>query len=630
MTQTAPTAPPVTVLGTATSGVRLEVAAQVGGDLWLAGAGARSVRVIRWDSTRDQVTAVLDIAGSSEVWGAAVAGGQVLIATGAPALLVCIDAATATVASRHPIPDDTAWCVAVAPDGAVFVGSSPGGTIWRHEPGSDDLVAWVTLGEMPCYVRDLVATDAGVLCGTGPRAGLFWIDRRDASVVDLTPDSWGRDLTFVRTCRLVDGIAIAGTTPRAMLTAVDLSTRAVVGQWRFDHGEPYVTGIHPSGGRLWITTTRSNSLWAMDRAALTDPGLPGPDLVTVTPHGASALGSLPDGTVWVMQDGLALVDPSDGSVRIPSLGSSRHRRRDAARALCWADGQICVAGESGLHLHRDDRPGAGVAVAVGDVDCLASGNGQVLLGGMSNAEVRSLAVAGTEPSAPWVVGHQQRQVTAIALQPGTNDGYLGTRPDYGAIDGAVVQFSDGEPVRVLRGLLPEQSITAVAVVESPGPDCAAVIGGSVDNGDGTVALRSTAQLGLLPGQGSELVWCIEPLAGARAIVSIAQVGAVVVGVTDQGTAFGVDVESGAVEWTCQVARSGGRLAVLGSTVYGTDGELVWAIDVEPEVFPRPEVLLAGLRGVWSGVPSVVTDGESALFTLRGNQLVRIDLDRRGR
>ena len=643
-----------TLLGPACPGLRLETAARIGDTLWMAGGGVGSVRVIGFDSAAHRVASLLDVPGVSEVWGAAASGSDLYLAVATPAELIRIDTTTMIISDRQPLDDRTAWAVTVAPDGEVLVGTAPAAGLWAYHPESRSTRQVATVMPAPGYLRSLVATQDHVYCATGPVARLLRVDRATGRVDDLEPPGLDGQ-TFVRICAgfpraggTGDLLAL-GTTPQARLVLLDPDhpSRAAVAE--LPHDEPYINGLHHRAGRLWITSTRSNALWCIDEptqafdAASQGSAELAPRLVSMTPHGATALGSLGDGRLWVVQHDLALVDPDTGEVELPSLDGGQEHRFDATATLAWIDGTVHLAGESGVLAHHDDGSSEPMIIDASQVESFATLDGRLHLGGRPLARIMTLTPGDNVPTQLAQVprDEEQRHIAVLRSDPARGLLVAGTRPDYGARDGALVVIDPRSgDLAVERGILAGQAITAIAPVG--GGWC---IGGSIDNGEGTVPTVATATVGLVAADGLSLQWETTPVRDAREIVDVRavdllsaelgdeavatdpqQYGSLVVGITDQGHAFGLDSGTGSLRWRVRVARSGGRMARRGTTLYGTDGRILWALDLGGDGPPTPRTVLTGLHGVWSGPPTVVTDDSGALFTVQENHRLRIDGD----
>jgi hypothetical protein len=102
------------------------------------------------------------------------------------------------------------------------------------------------------------------------------------------------------------------------------------------------------------------------------------------------------------------------------------------------------------------------------------------------------------------------------------------------------------------------------------------------------------------------------------------IGQVLVAVTRDGELFGLGPRTRDVLWRVDVGTVGGKLAVIGDRVFGTDGARLWTVRAGRHE-PSPAVLTDGLKQNWCGAPEVVTDGVDTLFAIRGTNLIRVDL-----
>lgn len=187
-------------------------------------------------------------------------------------------------------PEGQIFAVWVDPDGTVFAGASPGGTIYRIPKGGPG-APWAVTGET--YVWALArAKDGRLLAATGTAGKLLALgaDGRSQVIFD-TDDPHVRSLLV-----LADGRIVLGTAGRGLV--VELRADGTGARTRLDAEAPEIVALAPGlGGSVYAAAIASEAssveLGAKAKDEATGDGAE--PQVSVTTGPAAAIGSRPAG-----------------------------------------------------------------------------------------------------------------------------------------------------------------------------------------------------------------------------------------------------------------------------------------------------------------------------------------------
>jgi len=615
----APTGVSATNLGPGVSSLSFNNGVLIGRLLWLGSARMQPARVVAYDFDAGRVTSTVDLPDVAGVWGMDHIGTDLYVATYTPGRLVRIDTVTGTVTDSIDLHVDVSWNVKASPDGKVFCGTYPRAELWEYDPATRRATNHGTMMAGETYVRDLAASETTVYCGIGSHPGLIAFDRATGTKTDIMPKEFA-DLSFVAVLNLSGKHLLAGTTPLARVAMINTEDPSDYTIATVPNDEPFVVGLYGRDDDVWVGTTKSNTIWH------TTIGSTAIEPVTAGVTGTMRMGTLDEDHLWTVQSGGASVLDLTTNELTPLDLLSEQLQPAPQKPMClhWADGRVFVPGTGVMAIHGD-RGGGSVRTitTVGEVKDLDSADGE-LFGGLY-----TLALVGRMPSSDdtmSIVGrvakeYEQTRPLDIAVDTDANRLLVGTEPDYGKWEGAFssVDLATNE-VTTWRGILPDQSVSAVC----PGPG-GAFLAGSIRNGYGTSPTRTTSQVGFFDYRRRALTRLEEPFAGTYSYVDLRTHGTMLLGLTNAGMLHALDTRTLRPIWSVKVAPAGGRTTRLGSRIIGTDGNLVWAVRLVGRRTPQVEVLYRGLAGQWYGLPEITSDGRSALFTMKGLDLLRLDL-----
>lgn len=608
----------LTDLGPASRALTFGNGVRIGDEIWFATRQILPTKVAAYDLTQGRITKTAVIPDVPGLWGADVVGTDLYVSSYSPGRLFRIDTVTLAVERLVDLAQEVGWTVKASPDGRVFVGTYPGAQLWEYDPSTGQATNHGRMDDDDQYVRDLVASETTVYCGIGSRAGLVAFDRASGERTSILPAELA-SRTFGAICHLAGDHLVVGISPTAEVLVMDTRDPSSH-QILQTPNDSFVVGLTSDGEQVWYATRPSGAVYSFT------VGDAQPTLVGTPVAEASnlRLGLLPDGRLWsVTSAGGIFYDPATSTTEAMDMTTpDLEPMPERPMSLLYAGDRIVVGGSLGVQVTSTRNPPAFASYRVpfgGEAKDMDTRDGTVYLGVYTLARLLRMptdSVHATE-IARVAEEYEQTRPTSLVVDRRRNLVLMSTEPDYGRWEGAL-NIYDGRRFRSYRGVLPDQT------VQSVWPQTRGVyLGGSINNGFGTTPTTTRAKLGYFDHTTRSMSWIIEPTAGT-VIQDLKMVGQVLVGSTVEGDLFAVDVNTRALLWQVDTGAAGGKLAVIGDRVFGTDRSRLWSVAVG-RTRPALDVLASGLNQSWFGAPEVVTDGTSTLFTTRGLNLVRVDL-----
>lgn len=609
-----------TNLGWASAGLNFNNGMLIGRELWLAASLMEPLNVVCYDFDEHRVTKVVEVPGVEGLWGIDHIGTDLYVSSFGPGKLFRIDTVTATLVDEVSLDQDVVWNVKASPDGQVFAGTYPSAELWQYDPATGSATNHGRMSDQT-YVRDLAVNETTVYCGIGAQPGLVAFDRATGEKTDLFPDELrGIGLAFVSTMQMSGKYLLAGTTPLAHVIVMNTDDHSDYTIIKIPNNEPFVVGLYGSGEDIYIGTTRTNMVWHSTIGS-----------TEVTPldsgeNGAMRMGHLDPDTLWIAQsDGVSTLDLTTN--RRVTLGIESDLVQPSPQppqSFHWADGRIFAGGTGFMSIH-DDRgrvPRRSVRT-VGAIKDLTSADGQLFTGHYTGCGFGVMPTDGDalEVAARIDPAHRQTRPMNLAHDPATGRVLMASEPDYGAWEGALSSFDPTtRRITTRRGILKDQTVAAV----TPGRG-GAYVAGSVINGYGTTPTRATAQVGFFHYAADKVIKYAGQLPTTTAVTELHLHGDLLLAHLRDGLMVGLHAQSLETLWEMQVGSRGCRSHAIGDTLYGTDADVLWALDLNGRARPAHRILASGLGGKFRVFPTVTGDGASTLFTLRGNDLIRLDL-----
>ena len=608
----------VTDLGPASLALTFGNGVRIGDEVWFATRQNLPTKVAAYDLNEASVTKAAIIPGVPGLWGADAIGTDLYVGSYSPGQLFKIDTLTMEVELLVDLHQEVAWTVKASPDGKVFVGTYPSATLWEYDPVTAQSTDHGRMDADDQYVRDLVASDDTVYCGIGSHAGLVAFDRDTGNRTDILPPELS-SRTFGAICHLVGNNLVVGISPTAEVLVLDVTNPSSY-QILQTPDDSFVVGITSRTDEIWFATRPSGSLYRF-RLGDTEPTFAG---IPIANASNLRMGFLADGRLWSVQSaGGVFYDPATRTVEAMDTSSPELQATpERPMSLCFAGDRIVVGGSLGVQVTSAEQTPTFDSYRVpfgGEAKDMDVRDGTVYLGAYTLARLLSMPVDCSTVSelARVDAAYEQTRPTSVIVDNRRGGILMSTEPDYGRWEGAL-NIYDGQRFHTYRGVLPDQTVQALC------PDPHGVfLGGNIHNGFGTVPTTTRAKLGYFDYATRAVSWLIEPTSGT-AVEDLKLIGGLLVGTTGEGELFAVDITTRAVRWTIDTGAAGGKLAVVDNRVFGTDGTTLWTVKIGP-IQPSLDVVATDLNQSWFGTPEVVTDGSSALFTIKGLNLVRVDL-----
>lgn len=484
---------------------------------------------------------------------------------GSPTTVAQVDPTDNSVDWQLELPgaDGGSWAVTASPDGTVFVGTWPNGTLYRKKPSEP---AFTALGKPTAdatWIWALTTDEHGGVYG-----GSYSTGNGDGHVFGWTPDGGFRDYgaavaneAYVRSIAASHGVIYAGTGPNGRLVAVDAKTgkkREI--PWPTDDPVGYVHALRVVGRYLYVHL--GGSALVYDTAArqwntLRSPGFGrafsnrgpgglvyadgGDSIVAIDARGSKAtiaaenpLGGYLLSMRWIRRQGRPILlainkdglqveyDPGSGATRVvqpPVVGApvAAHSLASGPDGKVYAGGYM-IGGLTAYDPASDtfDR----TLKPIAQIEGMGSLDGKLYLGTYAGAVVYEY-----DPAQPWQVGTNPR--TVLDLGPKGQDRpfafaavgdrmAIGTVPDYGKLGGTLSLYDPATGTsQTWEQVVTDQSVVSLASADGViygGTSVYGGLGGQPTQRDGTVFAFD-------PGTGRTL-WQEVPVPGERAVTGL--------------------------------------------------------------------------------------------------------------
>jgi outer membrane protein assembly factor BamB len=605
----------LTGLGPASVASPLGNAEFVDGVLYAGSRGLSPNVVGAYDLAKDAVTAHFEIPTGIGVWAMCRVGTDVYVGTHSTSDLYKLDTVAGTVTKVASYPDHFIWTLAASPDGKVYLGTSEPGKVKEYDPatGTSRDLGEAAPGE--AYVRGIQADDRYVYAGVGANAHLVAIDRATGERRELLPPELA-DRDWV-SCLSVSGTHLAGgmnsLAEVVILNKANPSDHRVVKATA--PGEKYVVSVLIHDGYVYFAGRPSGTFYRCSLATgeLEVLGVPYFEAAThrILAH---------EGRVYGVQDNAVFVyDPATGSLEYRNLVQRGLRASPEEPMSVHSDGRrVYVGGKSGADIHdlaTGDVRRLGIP---GEPKTMITIDGTTYLGVYTQAALYAHRAGDAEAELLMRTGEQQDRPRDLAYDARTGLIVMPTQPEPGHMNGALALYSPrtGEHV-THRPAVERQTVYSVATRHGT-----AYLGTLTQEGLGLPPVTTTARLAAFDLRSRKLLWQIEPVPGARAVVSLALGPQHLYGVTNTGVVFEYDLRAAKLTRTLKVGAKGSDLFVLSGAAYFTDGDKVYKLDLETFT-AKP--IVEGLAGQWfGGEPKLALDpSRRALYGVKGRDLVRI-------
>ncbi|MFD2082466.1 Outer membrane protein assembly factor BamB, contains PQQ-like beta-propeller repeat [Actinopolymorpha cephalotaxi] len=610
-------APTITDLGPASEVTVLNGSEPIGDRIYVNTGGVSPTVVGAYDPAQKRVTQRYTLPTGQGAWATTAVGADLYVGTYAPGDLYRVDTTGTSVTKVADVrPDDFIWALDTSPDGKVYGGTYPRGRVFEYDPATGAKRDYGTAVPGEQYVRSIAVDDTTIYAGVGAHAHLMAIDRVTGAGRDILPPEFA-DRTFVATLALEDGLLAAGLSATGTMLLIDTAdpTHYEVVQAPNDS---YITAItiDAANNDVYFGTRPSGTLYKYDRDTGSLTSL-------LVPYDGAYFGRIVlDGRVLrgILTSNVVSYDLDTGEydgVDITQAGMPP--APELAMAIATDGPRVYVSGKAGVQVH-DLATGTSKRVFLpGEAKAMTPVRGQVWLSVYTLAYLFRMS-PGAGPVRVTTLGNDQTRPLDATYSP--SDGLLavGTQPEYGRYGGALGLYDPvGGHLSVYRGVVPDQSVRSVAI-----KDGTVFLGSSIRNGLGTTPRAPEAKLAAFDLASRSVTYELVPVPGAREIVDLVATGDRVYGVTDTGLMFEYDPRRRQVLRTAQVATGAPALVLVGRTIYGADIRHVFRVD--RSTLATMTVVDDLHTESYSGAMIAAAPDGSALYALRGRNLVRIGLE----
>lgn len=517
------------------------------------------------------------------------------------------------------------WDMDAAPEEErLYLGTYPESKVFEYDHSTGDITAIGSAVSGEDYARSIAVTEKTVYVGVGSSAHLIAIDRETHEKEDILPGELSNQSTInalaVHGGHLFAGI---GRSPNAMLLVIDLENHheyraletpetaqdgAKIGKICTVGSEVYISldGIHRYDleGNAWTSwhDISANDFFVRNEKIF---GIDHPrELWTYTPsdnrrkridlEDAGLEGGAQEAQSLAFLDGV-YVGGSDQAT-IFNVESNRRTAFDTSvepKSMCPVEDSMYLATYPKAILMK---------YAPGQSD-----------------EARELTQ----------IGHDQNRPRDTHLHKESGLLFVGTRPVYGKLGGALATFDtvSDDLIAVDRNIIANQSITGITSVGET-----LLISSEIHGGGGADPVASAAKIAAVDVQTRKKLWETAPLPDATGLYVTTDAKSITDGAAyaftqsrttgERGTFFEFDLATRTVQNQFEVSQSGGELRTVDGIVYGTTGDQLFRYDPTEEAF---DVLLDDLEGNWHSTPSLTADHEGNLYVIQDRDLLKVTI-----
>lgn len=573
----------------------------------------RPMHFIAFDLATGEVTTDIDVpTGSDVAWQVGSVGGSVYFITNAPEMFR-FDTSTQQLTKIDGVPSDAfTYDMAVAEDGAVYIGSGTTGTVYQYHPAEDRFSSTTWADEEPNYPSALAATSDTLFVGTsglyrsqpGHPAELFAIDRDTGAARSILPVEMNGPNIYGLASSEDRLAASTGLTAPAQLLVMNTHDFTDYGIVQLD-GEPFFDRMVVHDGAVYATGTSSGDLYevdidgeGLDRLATPVAGAPTRNLFV---HEGRVVGVSAAGVIWTYE-----LETGDVEVFELVAAGARGAPQIVQSFAVGAD-KAFVGGSNIIAVHD-----------------LGSNDSQRSL--VAGGEAKAMTTAGSRlyvAMYPYGVLLEHSPQSADLVAKGSfGEGFNRPTDIHYDRDQDLVLTTVGRDVHKDGALSIYDRDTGEmkAYVDALGgasPLSVTTLGGTalVGSRDGSLVAMDSAT--------GERAWSTIPVPGQGGITGLAADGHHVYGATEGGTVFALDVrdQSVAAEAPQAIGGSVGKVVLHGGDVYAVSSEQLVRMDAGTG---QTEVVLDGLEGKVAR-PSLPVDDHGNMYVIDGHDLVRVQL-----
>jgi len=471
----------------------------------------------------------LEMQGSSHTWGVSVTSDGTVYAGGDGVLYRYVPGTDTIENLGVAVEGETYfWLTTVGDDDRPYVGTYPGGKVFRYEPDRGVFRSYGQMAEGEQYVRSIAAARGKIYAGTGTSAHLVELDPETGEKRELAIPEECAGESFIYGLRIVENrlfAHIAGT-----LHVMDLDREEWIGSIKKAGA---IVSAPDENGHVYLVV--ENRLHAMDLETLE---------LTSTEHTCGTVNNM----AWTEYktnefSGKSLISGTSGGFWVynPATGKSVTVKVELTgqpvglQSLAKGkNGTVYIGGYflGGFATYNVAADQLSDCKAFGQTENMLEYRGKLYLGVYTGARIYQY-----DPDLPWDMGQNPKLLFGLKDDYNqdrpfaftSTDQYvaIGTVPEYGALGGVLVLYDpDSNQKEVFPQIVRDQSVICLT---SRGPY---VFGGtSVSGGLGVKPTEKEAKLFMFDTVTKDKVWEGVPIPGERAVSALC--------VDDEGDVWGL-------------------------------------------------------------------------------------------
>ncbi|WP_225333337.1 hypothetical protein [Halomicrobium urmianum] len=507
-------------------------------------------------------------------------------------------------------------------DQQVYAGTYPTASVYEYDQSTGSVRDLGSVAPDEAYVRSVAVTADTVFAGVGSHADLVAIDRATGEMESILPPEFEDD-SFVYDLEAADGIIVAGTEPSGRLAVIDQADYSSYEIARPD-GQDTIDAATVTNGSVYFTARHSGAVYRYDRSSkeITRLAVPSPGDETrdLFERDGTLVGAAGSGAVWTY----GLDDDAVTIVDLQSAGLPAHV--EPPQSLAMLDGNPVVGGHWRFTVHDVDEGSTTQFRTYGEPKAMTAVDEELYQAIYPGAIIAKYDPTTDEVTQTASVGKEQNRPRDVHYDARSGSLFVGTRPQYGKIGGALVKYDpDSDAVTdVYRNVVQDQSITAVTSIHDT-----AVVGTEIYGGIGAEPVADEAKLAGVNSRTMEKQWEMTPVPGAETIRHLvtspdSSAGrATVYGITNDGVFFAIDPRTRSTLARENVVGRGGELVMRDRSILGVSDQALFEFDTASD---ESAVLKRGFDAGWYNEPQLATDG-CAVYLLSSRDLARVTVQR---
>ncbi len=512
------------------------------------------------------------------------------------------------------------WCLTTAPDGVVYAGTGPPrGEVWEYNPATKQVRNFRNIVPGQQIVRGIAADDKYVYAGSLAIGYLTRIDRVTGEKVNIAPVP---NPAGIGVCLKAGDRVLAGAGPTVFDVRPDGSDAHLV---RMQDRLVDMLAVNPRDGVLYATGRSSGSVLKRVGDQLIPIATPAPldehrGLFFVD-EGRTALGGAGNGELWWLD-----MDTRE-STTLDLVNAGLAGPESVQSITLGPDKTVYVGGQSCIMIHQ---PSLGFRRRVkiqGEPKKLLLVKDRLYAAMYPRAEVYEIEVRGGRHKSLGLMRNDLTRPLDMRYHEESNQLLVGMAPINGKLDGALVFVEPRRGnVEVLKGVIPYQSVTSIAIDGD-----IAYLSGDCAGGGGTPMVRKTAAIAAFDLRTRQVLWEAEPIPNASRLVHITYLDGLIYGVYrlpgQQWMVFDpatrTVLRSGPLQTYGEVYKHRGKVYATQYGIPPLPGEI---LQIGPDL-AQPKVIATNLGDGFYNAPQLAFEPDSDhAWALQDLELARINLD----